>query len=315
MKNSFLLIFFLSLYLVSRGQNLVPNGSFEQNSACPTWQGQLSLATPWLQGNTAVPGGDYYNQCGPPVYVGVPDNGLGFQPAHSGVAYSGILLQQQAAALNVREYLECPLTTALVSQDCYSFEMYVNLGNLSMYSTSSIGVYFSDTVSNGLPNPGLLPFTPQIINQTSNPFDTVNWTLVSGNYQSVGGERYIIIGNFSNDSLTNKIVSDTAGYDFIYVYIDDVSLQRIPCAVGINERKSEGLVNIYPNPFINQLNLQVSNNDEITILIYDVLGQQTIQNTFRNSTTLNTASLAPGIYFYELRNRQIVLKKGKVVKE
>jgi hypothetical protein len=40
-----------------------------------------------------------------------------------------------------------------------------------------------------------------------------------------------------------------------------------------------------------------------------------LQPTLINSASVNTAELSKGIYFYEIRNKDSVVKKGKVVKE
>lgn len=71
---------------------------------------------------------------------------------------------------------------------------------------------------------------------------------------------------------------------------------------------------IYPNPFSNQLTFSVSVNEETTVALYNFLGQEILQQTFTNSTTINTEQLADGIYYYELRNDTGTLKTGKVIK-
>ena len=72
---------------------------------------------------------------------------------------------------------------------------------------------------------------------------------------------------------------------------------------------------IYPNPFSNQLVLQCLTNENFTLTLRDTQGQRILQQTCSNSTTLNTAQLADGIYFYELRNSKGALKTGKVLKQ
>jgi ligand-binding sensor domain-containing protein len=72
---------------------------------------------------------------------------------------------------------------------------------------------------------------------------------------------------------------------------------------------------IFPNPFSNQLTFFLADNELTMISIYDFLGQQILQQSFKNSITINTEQLAQGIYFYELRNSKGTLKTGKVVKQ
>lgn len=74
-------------------------------------------------------------------------------------------------------------------------------------------------------------------------------------------------------------------------------------------------INIYPNPFSNQLIVNLTSNRQTKISLYSFLGQLVMQQTFTNSTVINTEQLADGIYFYELRNDRGVIKTGKVVKQ
>lgn len=74
-------------------------------------------------------------------------------------------------------------------------------------------------------------------------------------------------------------------------------------------------INIYPNPFCNQLIFKLTGNEQAKISLYNFLGQQVMQQTFTNSTIINTEQLVYGIYFYELRNNKGVVKTGKVVKQ
>jgi hypothetical protein len=72
---------------------------------------------------------------------------------------------------------------------------------------------------------------------------------------------------------------------------------------------------IIPNPFSDRLNITISNKDLSEINLYDISSRKLLQKKFTNSTTLNTQQLAKGIYLYEVRNINGVIKKGKVVKE
>ena len=74
-------------------------------------------------------------------------------------------------------------------------------------------------------------------------------------------------------------------------------------------------VNPFPNPFSTQLTFTLADNEQTTVSLYNFLGQQVLQQTFTNSTTINTEQLADGIYFYELRNNKGTMKTGKVVKQ
>jgi hypothetical protein len=72
---------------------------------------------------------------------------------------------------------------------------------------------------------------------------------------------------------------------------------------------------IFPNPVTNQLTVITNINAQSEIIIFDITSRKLLQQQFTNSITLNTALLAKGIYLYEVRNKNGVVKKGKVVKE
>jgi len=83
----------------------------------------------------------------------------------------------------------------------------------------------------------------------------------------------------------------------------------------IKETEKLSLVTLYPNPFFDNLTFAATDNVPTTVSLYNFFGQQILQQTFTNSTTINTDQLAGGIYFYELRNDKGTLKTGKVVKQ
>src|SRR5688572_23733373 len=122
MKKLLLFLIFSSAFLTSRGQNLVPNSSFELYSGCPTYYTQIDCVLVWT--NTAQWPGlggspDYFNSCATPAsFVSVPDNIFGYQPAHSGDAYCGIALWDMFNLF--REYIQAPLP-AILEPGCYQF--------------------------------------------------------------------------------------------------------------------------------------------------------------------------------------------------
>jgi hypothetical protein len=71
--------------------NLVPNPSFEQDTACPSNAGQINRLKNWYDVN---PNADFYNKCynGPFNYCNIPSNALGNQypPDTSCKAYIGM---------------------------------------------------------------------------------------------------------------------------------------------------------------------------------------------------------------------------------
>jgi gliding motility-associated-like protein len=219
---NYILRFFCALLftwsgLSSYAQNLVPNESFEINPQCPY---QLTLicwdfAPPW---DCATEGTcDLYHECAGGG-IGVPNNLLGFQAAHSGAAYAGFL--GTSTAPNRREYFIVPLVDTLEAGTWYDLLFYLSLPEESC-GIEHIGAYFARTyeyVNNDDP----LPFVPQIETDYGFLDDMVEWMPISGCYQAEGGEVFLIIGNFRDDD--NTPLDPNCDSSFTYYYIDDVFL-------------------------------------------------------------------------------------------
>jgi len=324
MKKVLLILFLLSTTFVVNGQNLVPNGNFEQYSGCPIWNSQLDSVLFWI--NPAVPptGGtpDYFNQCAYSFSgVSVPYNFPGYQLAHSGVAYCGLGIYGDASTtMNWHEYVEVPLTSSLIANSCYQFEMYINNSNVNRFTSDDIGVYFSDTVISGINNWFQLPFTPQIVNTPGVFPDTLNWTLVSGNYTAAGGESFIIIGNYKANVNTTLVVSNnSASLETVYFYIDDVSLTPTPCT-GIEEYNPQTEINIYPNPATDFTIIEYTlPQGEYTgeIIFFDMQGNEikhfTVDRMF-DHLRISTYDLPAGTYIYTLQTSKGISGSRKMIK-
>lgn len=309
-------ISFLLTCRICVSQNLVPNGDFEQYTSCPSAPGQIYLAPNWsnpanLNFNSSP---DYLNQCATSSLFSVPGSVFGFQQAHSGVAYSGIIVYGMIGLPNFREYIEVLLSSSLAANTCYHFEMYINAGETyGGYTTDDIGVYFSDTLITGISNSLPLQFQPQIVNPIGNYPDTVNWILSAGDFTAAGGEQYLLIGNFKNDANSNALLINSNNiYNSTYLFIDDISLT--PC-VGINELKGNDEIELYPNPIIDNLNIIANNNESLEITIYEFTSRKVLECKFSKFTSINTSHLAKGIYLYEAKNKNEIIAKGKLLKD
>jgi hypothetical protein len=63
--------------------------------------------------------------------------------------------------------------------------------------------------------------------------DTLNWIKIQSIYNSVGGEKFITIGNFNNDITTDTITSNSSGSSgSAYYLIDDVFLIPVSSIPG-----------------------------------------------------------------------------------
>ena len=320
-KRKIILFFILTLsfffFISSVAQNLVPNNSFESIDTCyyhHLGSSAVSTAPPWDSPTSGSP--DLYNTCA----SNIPDSFTGYQYPHSGNGYVGEDFSSDSGP-NIREYIQVELDTSLVAGQEYCVSFYVSLADKMRYACNNLGIYFSTTHTHINASYAPLNFTPQI-NDTNIVSDTTNWTLIYGQYTAQGGERYIIIGNFFSDALTDTIHSNPGGQlTDAYYYIDDVNVHCCRCDstthLGVEELgiKNEEL-EVYPNPnngaFTINLNKEYKN---IEIEITDVIGQ-VVYNAALKETTQTTVQLSvkSGIYFIEVKTEAGIMRK-KLVKE
>lgn len=236
-----LLIFFQFFIFFSFAQNLVPNPSFEKKTRSPISITYLELTEviDWEQptlGST-----DYFcKKC--PFVIGVPLNCSGFQNAHSGNAYIGMVLFDTQKE-NYKEYFQCKLSQTLKKNKEYCVSFYVSLAESSKFATSNIGIVLNsspiENKSHKLANTKgfkLLELTPQINNEKYKVIiDTAQWSLIQGIYKANGDENYIIIGSFGYDKMGKDVIPNP-NYNFkldqsmgkqAYYYFDDVSVVEI----------------------------------------------------------------------------------------
>lgn len=319
MKKIILLVVFYSLLSTINAQNLVPNGDFETYSSCPNGPAQTNLATPWYDPTGAT--SDYFNACANQSMVGVPAQGIYlFQPSRSGEGYAGFYALQPFGT-NYREYLQIKLTDSLKNNNCYRVCFYINLANYSRYATNNVGAYLSTnaiTVSSPNPyniNPHILSLGNPVIN------DTINWIKIEGNYQANGGENYLTIGNFYNDTNSIYQIEDTTNFSSssAYYYIDDVSVINCNDTLSsVTEIVNQYDFKLYPNPNNGQMVLEytIEKNEEAVLNIYDIAGKLIstyLINSNNKSIGINENSLDGGIYYYSISVNGKSVKSDKLV--
>jgi gliding motility-associated-like protein len=202
-------------------QNLVPNPGFDILSNCPYDEAQIDFAPPWTRASHGTP--DIYNECAIDEFFNVPHAAKSYQLQRSGNGYAGIYVYTDSD-LKGLEYIETPLTEALISDKKYYLEFYVS-PNFDLFQeevyTDAVGLALSDTFYFKKAE-GLLPLTPVIENRGTLITDTIGWTKISGCYTAKGGEKFAIIGNFRTATETMLEVVIPSFPNLNYFFIEDV---------------------------------------------------------------------------------------------
>jgi outer membrane protein OmpA-like peptidoglycan-associated protein len=204
---SFVFLWSSSMFAQIKSKNLVPNPSFEIHRGKSN---VIKNAIPWQNEGTV----DYFMK---------PEkkDTSRFKGAHTGTCYAG--LRFQAA---YKEYMYVQLTEVLEKGRTYHFRMYVRLLSESTVTVKQLGVYFSDEKF----KTGMVFDEEGLIDSTyKKGISGEGWMKIQGNYIAMGGEKYIILGNFSNSMkayFEKKHKWDLFGFKEAYYYIDDVSLYK-----------------------------------------------------------------------------------------
>lgn len=314
---------FLLLLLGNRNiaqTNLVLNYSFEDYTICPKPEDStvfVIYTPPWYSPTENTP--DLYNECSN-LNNSVPNTFCGFQYPRTGKGFAGFAWDYAGNC----DYFTGKFSSPLANGKKYCVEFYVNLADYSFYAFDRIGAYIStDSLHFSGGAYGYLHFIPQVENPAGNIItDTVNWTLISGEYIATGGEKFITIGNFRPDSLVQYIKFDTTINSYYpYYYLDDVSV--ILCdtdSVGINEKMdNKGNFSIYPNPVMDYISIELLNtagiNEKMIISVYDIQGQLLIQQDIKQiNTRVDVSMLAKGVYIAKVETSTNTLFK-KLVKQ
>ncbi|MGM0649569.1 MAG: PKD domain-containing protein [Bacteroidota bacterium] len=237
-----IMAFFSGLFL--HAQNLVPNYSLEDYTDCPEGPSQLHYAVGWETPDSATP--DYYNACYTSFFpmapsMDVPDNIQGYQHAHTGDAYAGIISYDGSmggVAGDYREYMRIQLTSPLTAGTEYKVRFWWSLSDYSPYSVEQIGILITDEYINyfggGQNYTSALPYNPTVATSGGQLNDTSNWVLHEECFIADGGEEWIYIGTFNDENDVNYeetgVTCDMeTGGCFAYYYIDDVSIEEGSC--------------------------------------------------------------------------------------
>ena len=313
MRTNFLLAINFIFY-ISMAQNLVPNPNFEECGQCPTDLHQLHHAKGWT---INIGSADYYHACGTPNVFSVPKNCFGYQCAASGVAYAGIYCYWSLVS-NSREYLGTKLITPLEEGKKYYVSVKFNLSDISKYAINKLGVKFTNVQ---YPESVIIPFHKHkyLLNNFAHVYTNEiikskkRWTVVFGSFIADSSYEYILIGNFFDDNNISIIITDpqlTANK--AYYYVDDVCVSEdsLECIIPDSPIECDTLLDtvyvtplvmdelvIYPNPVYDKLNIRLSGNELIKVVIYDLFGRSLYKGEhFSREIEINMESLNEGVY-------------------
>jgi parallel beta-helix repeat protein len=211
--------------------DLICNGDFEYNVGLPVsgdYSGQIALACPWKKLTDGTP--DYFHTSAPGGASNtfwIPTNLPGSEPAFSGNAYGGLAAyyEPNSSVPQTREYMYQQLKCPLIAGARYNLTYRISLGDNSKYKVNLFSAAICPTAPVGTGLGAItLPAGSTVI--TASSVLTSGWVTVTQNFVALGGENYIIIGNFSSTDPTVAF-NPSGSYLGAYYYVDAVTLTPV----------------------------------------------------------------------------------------
>jgi OOP family OmpA-OmpF porin len=245
----------LGTFTALNAQNLVKNGSFEENKCEPKGWGEINRASMASSANNTTV--DYY---GPKARKGqalsTGDNFMGNQAAFEGQHYAGIIayygdeatdwssiwngeLKTRSGYQSYSEYVQLEFSSALEAGKTYSISFQASLADKSSFAVSGLGAYISTEKMNAMKNT-YLDVEPHI-SSSAMVDNATGWTEIKGTYTAKGGEMYIIIGCFKKGMDKKSVSSQSNALNMrrAYYYIDGVNVGGGTAAVTPDQPKDE----------------------------------------------------------------------------
>ncbi|MFC4263780.1 gliding motility-associated C-terminal domain-containing protein [Ferruginibacter yonginensis] len=270
---------------------MVPNSSFELYTTCPFGGLSNNVLLNWFNPNNGlIEPGNYYNECAINFGNSIPLNADGYEYAATGKGYIEMILYSQPT---LRQYYSVKLNSSLNISQFYLVSLKYSCADSAKKATKNFGIYFSDTPTLTYQPYSVLPFAPQIRNNTGFLNNTNGWVTLSFLYKANGTEQYLTMGNFDNDVNTE---TQTIGgsKDYAGIYIDDVSVTPYNCFV--NPVKDTSLCTA------DTLRIQLNNpmasymwQDGSTVAQYNITqpGTYTVTTTAPGCTRTDTIRVSP----------------------
>lgn len=288
------------VYPIQAQVNLVPNPSFEDTVNCPWTYDAIHYAVGWFKPSTGT--SDLLHSCS----FQVPQNYFGFQNARTGNAYAGLYTYHTFwPDSSYREYISIKLTDSLKTGKKYIVEFYVSRSDSSHYATV-LGAYLSsDSISSSSTNN--LSYVPQF-EETTAITEKSLWLKLSYQYTASGGEKYLTIGNFRNNTFSDTINTNDGGninnpdYLAAYYFVDDIVILE-DSTIGVSELMA-GELSIYPNPAKDYFQINQDFSESYDLTIYNLLGQQLFheKNITSNSKTFDITPFSNGIILLNIKS-------------
>ena len=286
-------------------ENLIRNWSFEELDSnifgqylCPASAGKIHFAKHWNSAHGSV---DYFNACSNenwPLW-GVPGNLYGQQEAYDGEAYAALVTYSPIIA-NGREYVRQKLEQPLRYGQWYRLKFRVSLCDSMNWACTRIGALFTHYDTQTLID-SIIGRVPHVQNQEHFYLaDKSSWMTIEGLFLATGGEEYITIGTFQDDSQIEVTeifdqYTDPIRYNLAVYYIDAIELYEDD-NIEVGEL-TPSKMELFPNPGFDQVQLETKGSFLTAVTIKDHYGRTILtQKVQGRACTIQIEPYTAGVY-------------------
>ena len=264
----------------------------------------------WYHPTNSTP--DFFHECADPSGYDLPTQDSLYAFDGEGMLQ---LTVRGNGIINTREYSAIGLSTALSHGEHYNLTLKLHLALFGITSVGSFGAYFaSDSSIDQSINHSLYPLNPQL---QRNPYsmmsDFESWYVWSDTLIAQGGEQFLILGNFLNDSLTpfNQIGTQPSSAYFI----DDISLVLIEDTLASTQEMELPKLQLTSNVVRDELRFSVSGKSQPNrVTIYSLNGALLEQRPYNGANAIGVSHLPAGMYVISATAKNGLVARERFVK-
>ena len=238
----FFITFFISLFSYCQDNNFIENGSFESTKGKLKGLGGIEVAEGWFSPTSSK--ADIFSNDNKIPDISTTGNKFGKEEPKNGNKYAGIVSFSYGDKVQ-RTYISKEMKYPMQKGVKYCVSMYVSLAELSKYASNQLAFQFTNKALQQ--EKGAIIGPSHVLHPQKKVVSlTYGWEKICGTYIAEGGEKFVTIGNFTNNEGTKNDKTDKTTFKgtpliAAYYYIDQVEVtssnQKQNCDCEANQEK------------------------------------------------------------------------------
>ena len=180
--------------------NLVPNGSFEKYGEGLRRVGEFGLTESWE--NASMAASDLFATETRSKYVKIPENVYGYEEPYEGNNYASIVTYSYRHRKIKKSYITVELKSKLKENNLYCLKFRASLSERSTYATNNLGMVLTKSKVSEKTENTIRQSNVQLSDKNDVVTQRDGWWEFCKRYAAKGNEKYLTIGNFTEDNNT-----------------------------------------------------------------------------------------------------------------